>query len=60
MPLYTLKVCISKTEQGENGSPDKPQHSVTISSSNLTLEDTQAMQKELVPTLLGWLDKDEA
>lgn len=60
MPKYTLKVCIAKIEQGENGAPDVPQHSASITSNNLTLEETQAMQKELVPAILGWLDKDEA
>jgi len=60
MPLYTLKVCIAKIEQGEAGAPDIPQHSVSITSNNLTLENTQAMQEELVPALLGWLKKDEA
>lgn len=60
MPKYTLKVCISKVLQGEAGAPDSPEHSISISSSNLTLEETKDMQKELVPALMGWLDKDEA
>lgn len=59
MPLYTLKVSIAKIEQGEAGGPDIPQHSVCIQSNNLTLENTQAMQEELVPALLGWIKKDE-
>jgi hypothetical protein len=59
MPKYTLKVCIAKIEQGEAGAPDVPQHSVSIQSNNLSLEDTQAMQEELVPALLGWIKKDE-
>lgn len=59
MPKYTLKVTVEKIEQGENGSPDIPQHSVVITSHNLELADTQAMQEELVPALLGWIKKDE-
>ena len=59
MPLYTLKVCVSKVEQGENGAPDKPQHSISLSTSNLTLDESKTMQKELAPVLLGWLDKDD-
>ncbi|HEX2901151.1 MAG TPA: hypothetical protein VHS96_15640 [Bacteroidia bacterium] len=59
MPLYTLKVSISKIEQGTDGKPDIPQHSVCIQSNNLTLEETKDMQKELAPALLGWVEKDE-
>ena len=58
MPKYTLKVCIAKLEQGENGTPDIPQHSVSIQSNNLTLEETQAMQKELLPVLTNFLEQD--
>lgn len=60
MPKYTLKVTVEKIEQGENGAPDIPQHSVVIQSHNLELAETQAMQEELVPPLLGWIKKDEA
>lgn len=59
MPKYTLKVTVEKIEQGENGQPDIPQHSVVITSHNLELAETQAMQEELVPPLLGWIKKDE-
>jgi hypothetical protein len=35
-----------------------PCHRVLIESNGLTLEETQAMQKELAPALLAFLDKD--
>jgi hypothetical protein len=57
--LYTIKVCISKIEQGEGGAADIPQHSVSITSNNLTLQETKDMQNELAPVLLTWIDKDE-
>lgn len=59
MPLYTLKVCVTKVLQGENGQPDKPSHAVSMSSSDLTLAETKDMQKDLVPLLVSWLDKDD-
>lgn len=59
MPLYTLKVSVQKILQGENGQPDKPSHSVCVSSSDLSLAETKDMQKDLAPILISWLDKDD-
>lgn len=60
MPLYTLKVSVQKFVQKEDGSiPEKPTHAVCISSGDLSLDETKLMQKELLPVLAGWLDKDD-
>ncbi len=59
MPLYTLKVSIQKITQAEGSAPERQSHSVCISSSDLTLDETKAMQKELLPVLSSFLEKDD-
>lgn len=59
MSLYTLKVSVQKIKQAEGSTPESPSHAVCISSSDLSLEETKAMQKELLPVLTGWLEKDD-
>lgn len=55
---YTLRIKIEKLLEISDIATS-PAHKVEIESNGLTLEEATAMQKELAPALMGFLDRDE-
>lgn len=54
---YTLRIKIEKLLEISDIAT-APAHKVEIESNGLTLEEVTAMQKELAPPLMGFLDQD--
>lgn len=57
MEKYTIKITIEKLLENTSG-PKTPCHKVEVESNGLTLEETIAMQTELAPALIGFVEKD--
>lgn len=56
---YTLEVIVIKFLEKPDGTRDRQCHQAIIESNGLSLKDTQDMQNELAPVILGWLKQDE-